>query len=221
MISRCPSVVMVSDVSASVSSMPGIGRSMISANLLPSTYYAPHRAAHRASAGRAMTGPPMTAVETREFLRRAQPLMPDADRGRTGGVPGRESGGRQVFQPAPVDLSHAAGFRDDPHYHSMETGKQAHRCRLRAYRQREREGCVTHQGASSVKVPPPSRANLSRRAVCGRHSRWNGPFDRLPGRWLRRTPGATAARIELRSCPESHHGEQEEGQGCRGRQQPR
>jgi hypothetical protein len=84
----------------------------------------------------------------------------------------------------------AAGRR----YQATDAGRLAHRCRQREYRQRDSEASVTHQGASSVKLPLRSPVNLSRCAICGRDSRWNDTFGRLPRRWPRPAPRAKAAR---------------------------
>ena len=70
----------------------------------------------------------------------------------------------------------AAGRR----YEATEAGKLTHRCRQRAYRRRIGRAHVTHQGVSSVKLPPPSTSNLSQCAICGRESGWNDPFEVVP-----------------------------------------
>ena len=71
----------------------------------------------------------------------------------------------------------------DRRYQGTEAGKLTHRCRQRSYRKRVGQAPVTHQGVTSVNLPPRSTSNLSQCAICGRDSHWNDPFDRLPRSW--------------------------------------
>jgi hypothetical protein len=57
----------------------------------------------------------------------------------------------------------------------------AHRCRQRAYRQREGQASVTHQApVALIPTHATPQSRLSRCEICGRESLWNNPFDRLP-----------------------------------------
>jgi hypothetical protein len=71
----------------------------------------------------------------------------------------------------------AAGRR----YQATEPGRQAHSHRQRAYRQRQVQEPVTHQGPMlSTTTAAPQGGSLSQCAVCGHSSRWIDPFSPLP-----------------------------------------
>jgi len=73
----------------------------------------------------------------------------------------------------------AAGRR----YQASEVGKQNHRRRQHAYRQRASQRGVTHQGPTSITVPRALRpVYLTRCAMCGRQNHWMNPFYEIPRR---------------------------------------
>jgi hypothetical protein len=77
----------------------------------------------------------------------------------------------------------AAGRR----YQASPAGKEAHRHRQCAYRQRQSEAPVTHQGPAPITISRPvSGRSLTQCAVCARSSQWMNPFYLLRPR--RRRP---------------------------------
>jgi hypothetical protein len=66
-------------------------------------------------------------------------------------------------------------------YQKTVAGRETHRCRQRAYRERQAEARVTDQACRMITPPPPTA--FTRRpgcAVCGCQSRWIDPFVSLP-----------------------------------------
>jgi hypothetical protein len=85
----------------------------------------------------------------------------------------------------------AAGRR----YQASEAGKQNHCQRQQAYRQRQCQPRVTHQGPlPSITPKPYSGGHLNQCAVCGQTNPWINPFHWLPVRRRRPLRGRRSAK---------------------------
>jgi hypothetical protein len=88
-------------------------------------------------------------------------------------------------------------------YQSSGTGKQAHRCRQRAYRERCSTERVTHQALASVSsADQASRQPLPSCVICGHASRWIDPFPTLPLHLRRRRRWRGSANVQKTTFPD-------------------
>jgi hypothetical protein len=95
------------------------------------------------------------------------------------------------------------GTNTNHRYQQMETGRQAHRHRQRAYRRRQAKPCVTDHGSQPITPTRFWRSTIPPTcAVCGRHSHWINPFGLLPHRpsyrWARRRVGERSKNYVFR-----------------------
>jgi len=92
-----------------------------------------------------------------------------------------DRGQRYCSQPCRAGARQRQRREANRRYQKTEAGREIHRCRQRAYRERQAGVRVTDQARRTI-TPPPATA-LTRRpkcAVCGCQSHWIDPFGPLP-----------------------------------------
>ena len=104
-----------------------------------------------------------------------------------------DRGQRYCSQPCRASARQRQRREANRRYQKTEAGRETHRCRQRAYRERQAGARVTDQACRTITPSTP----LTRRpgcAICGCQSRWIDPFGplplRAPSRHRRRRVGA-------------------------------
>jgi hypothetical protein len=92
-----------------------------------------------------------------------------------------DRGQRYCSQPCRAGARQRQRREANRRYQKTEAGRETHRCRQRAYWERQAGVRVTDQACRTI-TPPPSTESSRRPgcAICGCQSRWIDPFGPLP-----------------------------------------
>ena len=92
-----------------------------------------------------------------------------------------DRGQRYCSQPCRAGARQRQRREANRRYQKTEAGRETHRCRQRAYRERQAGVRVTDQALPTI-TPTPSTESSRRPvcAICGCQSRWIDPFGPLP-----------------------------------------